>query len=68
MQFDLIAERLLGHQTHGGVYPAFLTGNLFIEFGTFVSRVKLQVFMSNDSVFGHSDKSENLEASKFPVR
>ena len=29
-----------GHYTHGGVYKAFLSRNLFVQFGTFVSRVK----------------------------
>ena len=36
----LIAGR---HYTDGGVYPAFLSRNLFVQFGSFVSRVKLQV-------------------------
>ena len=35
---------LFGHYTHGGVYPAFMSRNLFVEFGTFMSRVKLRVF------------------------
>ena len=43
MLLDLIAGRLFGHYIHGGVYPAFLSPNLFDQFGTFVSRVKLQV-------------------------
>ena len=38
-----MAERLFWHYTHGGIYPAFLSRNLFVEFGTFVSRVKLRV-------------------------
>ena len=40
---DLIAGRLFGHYTHGGVYPHFLSRNLFVQFGTFVSRVKLRI-------------------------
>ena len=42
MWLDLIAGRLFGHCTHGGVYPAFLSRDLFVQFGTFVSRVKLK--------------------------
>ena len=42
-QIGLIAGRLFGHYTHGGIYPAFLSRNLFVEFGTFVSRAKLRV-------------------------
>ena len=43
MWLDLIARRLFGHYIHGGVYPAFLSRNLFVQFRTFVSRVKLRV-------------------------
>ena len=35
--------RLFRHYTHGGIYPAFLSRNLFVEFGIFVSSVKLRV-------------------------
>ena len=31
----LIAGRLFGHYTDGGVYPAFLGRNLFVQFGSF---------------------------------
>ena len=34
---------LFGQYTHGGIYPAFLSQKLFVQFGTFVSRVKLWV-------------------------
>ena len=30
MCLDLIAGRLFGHYIHGGVYPAFLSRNLFV--------------------------------------
>ena len=54
MCLDLIAGRLLGqYYTDGGIYQAFLSSNLFVQFGSFVSRVKLGVFggmlhLSND--------------------
>ena len=32
-----------GDYTHGGIYPAFLSRNIFVKFGTFVSTVKLRV-------------------------
>ena len=35
--------RLFGHCTDGGVCSAFLSQNLFVQFGSFVSRVKLRV-------------------------
>ena len=43
MTFDLIAGRLFGHYTDGGIYMAFLSRTLFVLFGSFVSRVKLRV-------------------------
>ena len=27
---------------HGGIYPAFLSQNIFVDFGTFVLRVELR--------------------------
>ena len=44
LQCDLIAGRLFGHYTDGGVYIlAFFSKNLFVQFRSFVSRVKLRV-------------------------
>ena len=43
MWLDLIAGRLFGHYTDGGIYPACLSWNRFVQFGSFVSKVKLRV-------------------------